>query len=133
MSMIVRSLVTAIVVIAVLVVYVVVEVVVAMAAYMYLALNHVETFGHLIAFSHDLLNVFANRLEQWSPELATQAYTTLLGELGPKSILLLLIGLVVSALGRLLTWSARTLVVQEGDASRLRGAVPRLCTRVCGS
>jgi hypothetical protein len=74
---------------------------------MYLALNHVETFGHLISLSRDVLNLFANQLEQWSPELATQAYTTLLGELGPKSILLLLIGLVVSALGRLVTWSIR--------------------------
>jgi hypothetical protein len=107
MSTVVRSLVTAIVAITVLVVYVIIEVLVAMAAYMYLALKHVETFGHLIAFSRDILNVFANQLESWSPELATQAYTTLLGELGPKSILLLLIGLAVSAVGRLVTWSAR--------------------------
>ncbi len=107
MGAILRSLLALVAVIAALAVYVIVEVVVAMVAYMYLALNHVETFGHLIAFSHDVLNLFANQLEQWSPELATQAYTTLLGELGPKSILLLLIGLAVSAIGRLATWSAR--------------------------
>jgi hypothetical protein len=102
-----KSLVAIVAVIAALFVYVIVEVVVAMVAYMYLALNHVATFGHLISLSRDVLNLFANQLEQWSPELATQAYTTLLGELGPKSILLLLIGLFVSALGRLATWGAR--------------------------
>ncbi len=107
MGAVFKSLVVVVAVIAALVIYVIVEVVVAMVAYMYLALNHVETFGHLISLSRDVLNLFANQLEQWSPELATQAYTTLLGELGPKSILLLLIGLVVSALGRLVTWSIR--------------------------
>jgi hypothetical protein len=107
MGAVLKSLVVVVAVIAALAIYVIVEVVVAMVAYMYLALNHVETFGHLISLSRDVLNLFANQLEQWSPELATQAYTTLLGELGPKSILLLLIGLVVSALGRLLTWGIR--------------------------
>lgn len=94
-------------VITLLLLYVAVEVVVAMFAYMYLALNHVETFGTLISFSRDLLNLFANQLEQFSPELANRAYTTLLGELGPKSILLLLIGLIVGALGRLIGWLVR--------------------------
>ncbi len=107
MSTIFKSLLSLIVVIAALAIYVIVEVVVAMVAYMYLALNHVETFGHLVAYSRDVLNLFANQLEHWAPDLATQAYTTLLGELGPKSILLLLIGLAVSAIGRLATWSAR--------------------------
>jgi len=107
MAAILKSLFMLIAVIAALALYVIIEVVVAMVAYMYLALNHVETFGHLIAFSRDVLNLFANQLEQWSPELATQAYTTLLGELGPKSILLLLIGLAVGAIGRLATWCAR--------------------------
>jgi len=102
-----RSLLVLVGVVAALAVYVIVEVVIAMVAYMYLALNHVETFGHLVAFSRDVLNLFANQLEQWAPDLATQAYTTLLGELGPKSILLLLIGLAVGAVGRLATWCAR--------------------------
>jgi hypothetical protein len=94
-------------VITLLLLYVAVEVVVAMFAYMYLALNHVETFGTLISFSRDVLNLFANQLEQFSPELANRAYTTLLGELGPKSILLLLIGLIVGAMGRLIGWLVR--------------------------
>jgi len=113
MSAVVKSLVSAIVMIAFLVIYVIVEVVVAMVAYMYLALTHVETFGHLISLSRDVLNLFANQLEQWAPHLATQAYTTLLGELGPKSILLLLIGLVVSALGRLVGWVVRRWLLRE--------------------
>jgi len=94
-------------VITLLLLYVAVEVIVAMSAYMYLALNHVETFGTLISFSRDVLNLFANQLEQFSPELANRAYTTLLGELGPKSILLLLIGLIVGAVGRLISWMVR--------------------------
>lgn len=107
MSAFFKSLFIAISVITLLVVYVIVEVVIAMFAYMYLALNHVETFGTLISYSRDVLNLFANQLEQYSPELANRAYTTLLGELGPKSILLLLIGLTVSALGRLISWLVR--------------------------
>ena len=107
MSAFFKSLFIVVSVITLLVVYVIVEVVIAMFAYMYLALNHVETFGILISYSRDVLNLFANQLEQYSPELANRAYTTLLGELGPKSILLLLIGLTVSALGRLISWLVR--------------------------
>lgn len=107
MSVFFKSLFVLVSMITILVLYVVVEVVLAMFAYMYLALNHVETFGTLISYSRDVLNLFANQLEQFSPELANRAYTTLLGELGPKSILLLLIGLTVSALGRLVSWLVR--------------------------
>jgi len=107
MSVFFKSLFVLLSMITILVLYVVVEVVLAMFAYMYLALNHVETFGTLISYSRDVLNLFANQLEQFSPELANRAYTTLLGELGPKSILLLLIGLTVSALGRLVSWLVR--------------------------
>ncbi|MGI9403403.1 MAG: hypothetical protein ACR2OF_02695 [Hyphomicrobium sp.] len=107
MSAFIKSLFVVVSVITLLVLYVVVEVIVAMFAYMYLALNHVETFGTLVSFSRDVLNLFANQLEHFFPELANRAYTTLLGELGPKSILLLLIGLIVSALGRLISWLVR--------------------------
>jgi len=107
MSVFFKSLFVLASMIAILVLYVVVEVVLAMGAYMYLALNHVETFGTLISYSRDVLNLFANQLETFSPELANRAYTTLLGELGPKSILLLLIGLMVGAVGRLMSWLVR--------------------------
>ena len=107
MSVFFKSLFVLASMITILVLYVVVEVILAMGAYMYLALNHVEMFGTLISYSRDVLNLFANQLEKFSPELANRAYTTLLGELGPKSILLLLIGLIVGALGRLISWLVR--------------------------
>lgn len=115
MSLIVKSLVTVIVAAAVLAIYVIVEVIVAMLTYMYLALNHVETFGYLVGLSRDVLNLFANQLELWAPHLANQAYTTLLGELGPKSILLLLIGLIVGAVIRLAGWTVRRYVLSDRD------------------
>lgn len=92
MSNVLRSLFATASVVALLMMLVIVEVVVAMFAYMYLALNHIETFGYLVGLSRDVLNLFAEQLKQYSPELALRADTTLLGELGPKSILLLLIG-----------------------------------------
>ena len=107
MSNVLRSLFVTATVVALLMMLVIVEVVVAMFAYMYLALNHIETFGYLVGLSRDVLNLFADQLKQFSPELALRADTTLLGELGPKSILLLLIGLMVSAIGRLTGWIAR--------------------------
>jgi hypothetical protein len=84
--------------------YLVVEIFMAMAAYMYLNLYHPYTFGSMIGFAHGLLNTFSTYLERVSPDLANSAYRTLLGELGAKSVLLLLIGLLVSALARLVIW-----------------------------
>ena len=107
MSNFLKSLFATATVVALLIIVVIVEVVVAMFAYMYLALNHIETFGYLVGLSRDVLNLFADQLKQFSPEFALRADTTLLGELGPKSILLLLIGLTVSAIGRLTGWAAR--------------------------
>jgi hypothetical protein len=85
--------------------YLIVEVFLAMATYMYLNLYHPYTFGSLIRLAGGLLNSFASYLDQFSPQLANRAYATLLGELGPKSVLLLLIGLIVSALARLMIWA----------------------------
>jgi hypothetical protein len=84
--------------------YLVVEVLAAMLGYMYINLYHIETFGQLIRVSRQLLNAFAEQLERISPDLATQAYATLLGELGPKAVLLLFIGLGVSMVIRLMIW-----------------------------
>lgn len=95
-----NALVKSIVYTALLLAYLVVEVVVAMLVYMYLNLNHLETFGRLVGLSRELLNRFAIELERVSPELANQANATILGELGAKSILLLFIGLLVSILIR---------------------------------
>jgi hypothetical protein len=107
MSKFLRSLLATATVVALLIAIVTLEVVVAMFAYMYLALNHIDTFGYLVGLSRDVLNLFADELKQLSPEFALRANTTLLGELDPKSILLLLIGLTVSAIGRLTGWIVR--------------------------
>ena len=93
-------------------VYLIVEVFLAMLTYMYLNLYHPYTFGSLIRIAHGLLNSFTTYLEQLSPDLANQAFRTLLGELGAKSVLLLLIGLIVSALARLLIWAVRGAIVR---------------------
>ena len=42
--------------------------------------------------------------ETYAPELADRAYATLLGEIGPKSILLLFLGLAGSMLIRFIMW-----------------------------
>lgn len=87
-----------------LVAYLIIEVFVAMLIYMYINLNHLETFGRLTALSRQFLDSFATNLEWLSPELANQAYATVLGELGAKSVLLLFIGLIVSTLIRFVVW-----------------------------
>lgn len=89
---------------ALVVFHLVVEILVAMLAYIYLNLYHMETFGHLIGIARYLLDLLARNLEQLSPDLAQRAYATLLGELGPKSFLLLVIGLVVSTMVRFVLW-----------------------------
>lgn len=94
-------------------VYLIVEVFLAMLTYMYLNLNHPLTFGWLIGLSRGLLNSFTTYLEQLSPDLANRAYATLLGELGPKSVLLLLTGLIVSAIARLLIWAVNRWVLKR--------------------
>ena len=81
------------------------ELILAIFIYMYLALNHLETFGWLVKLSKDVLDGFIVWLEFLMPELANRAYATLLGELGPKAMLLLLTGLIAGALFRLIVWS----------------------------
>jgi len=87
----------------------VVELVAAMLAYMYLAIYNLDLFGYLVRQARIVLDVFSTQFEAFFPDAANTAYATLLGELGPKSILLLLLGLVVGALIRLALWGlART-------------------------
>jgi len=82
-----------------------VELVCAMLAYIYLALYDIELFGYLVRLSRDVLNLIASSIEPLFPGSANQAYATLIGEFSPKSILLLLIGLVMGAVVRLVVWS----------------------------
>lgn len=82
----------------------VIEILLAFGIYMYLAINHVETFGAMVRYASGVLRWAAETLEASFPQFADQAYATLLGELGPKSALLLFIGLFASGAIRLLRW-----------------------------
>ncbi len=87
-------------------VLVVVELMAALLTYFYLSIFQREWFGSLIGFSREVLNFCIGQLELWFPAFTNQANATLIGELAPKSMLLLLIGLVVGALIRALFWVA---------------------------
>jgi hypothetical protein len=82
------------------VVLLVVELVLTMVVYTYLNLKFLETFGYLVRLSRSVLDVLSSLLVYLLPGQANAAYATLLGELGPKAILLLLIGLVVATIVR---------------------------------
>ncbi len=73
-----------------------VELVTAMLIYIYLNLYHIATFGYFVRLARSVLDVLAGQLDYWLPKSSDVVYATLIGELGPKSILLLLIGLLSS-------------------------------------
>jgi hypothetical protein len=81
----------------------IIEIFAAMLAYIYLDLYHRELFGNLVGIAREILISFTQHLTNIAPEFANQANTSLLGEFGPKAILLLVIGLLVSAVLRSLT------------------------------
>lgn len=81
-----------------------VELIAAMFTYGYLQLAHTNLFGWLVRQANGVLQVVAAYIDTLFPSQANQIYATTFGELGPKSILLLLIGLVVGAIFRLLVW-----------------------------
>lgn len=91
------------------------ELLAAMLIYMYLNLYHVALFGHLVRDARYILDALVSQMEYWLPVSANAAYATLIGELGPKSLLLLLIGLVSAMFIR---FSIRSLV--RGLAPSLR-------------
>lgn len=84
------------------VILVFVELMAALFTYFYLAMFEREWFGTLIGYSREVLNFCIGQIELWFPAFSNAANATLIGELAPKSMLLLLIGLVVGALIRLL-------------------------------
>ncbi|MCH9806468.1 MAG: hypothetical protein K0U74_01935 [Alphaproteobacteria bacterium] len=86
------------------VVLVVIELMAALFTYFYLAIFQREWFGHLIGYARGVLNFCIGQIEMWFPSFTNAANATLIGELAPKSMLLLLIGLVVGALIRLVLW-----------------------------
>jgi hypothetical protein len=84
--------------------HLIVEILVTMLAYIYLNLYHMDTFGHLIGLARELLNILTQGLMQLSPDFAQKADATLLGELGPKAFLLLVMGLIAGTLVRFVVW-----------------------------
>ena len=92
------------------VILVFVELMAALFTYFYLAMFEREWFGTLIGYSREVLNFCIGQIELWFPAFTNAANATLIGELAPKSMLLLLIGLVVGALIRLLLWIAGRLL-----------------------
>jgi len=72
---------------------------------MYLNINHIDLFGSLVLLSAELLDAFAVQLKFFYPEIANSAYATILGELAPKSVLLLVLGLTIGTIVRLMVWS----------------------------
>jgi hypothetical protein len=78
----------------------VVELVATMVVYIYLNLYHIGTFGYLVRWARAVLDVLTGQLEYWLPTSSNAAYATLVGELGPKSILLLILGLVTATVIR---------------------------------
>ena len=83
---------------------VVLELALAILTYVYLALYDLETFGWLVKLSKGILDSAISWMGFLMPELSNRAYATLLGELGPKAMLLLLVGLIVGAIIRFIAW-----------------------------
>lgn len=88
----------------------VIELMAALFTYFYLAIFEREWFGTLIGYSREVLNFCIGQIELWFPSFTNAANATLIGELAPKSMLLLLIGLVVGATIRLFIWLGRRLI-----------------------
>jgi len=87
------------------------ELITAMLVYIYMASYDLQTFGYLVRLSRDLLDFIAGMIDTFfAASSANQAYGTLIGELGPKSMLLLLIGLAVGAITRFAAWAVVRLI-----------------------
>jgi len=77
-----------------------IELISTMLIYMYLNFYHIDLFGHLVRLARYPLDVIGMQVEYWLPASANTAYATLIGELGPKSFMLLTLGLIVAAIIR---------------------------------
>jgi hypothetical protein len=77
-----------------------IELISTMLIYMYLNFYHIDTFGHLVRLARYPLDLIGMQMEYWLPASANTAYATLIGELGPKSFMLLTLGLIVAAIIR---------------------------------
>jgi hypothetical protein len=104
----------------------VVELLASMLIYIYLNLYHVTLFGNLVRDARYVLDALVGQMEYWLPVSANSAYATLIGELGPKSLLLLLIGLVTAMIIRFLVRSvARAFGKMAPGSSRSKANLKR--------
>jgi predicted tellurium resistance membrane protein TerC len=99
-----------------------VELIAAMLIYSYLNLNHIELFGHLVRNARYVLDVLVSQMEYWLPGSANDAYASLVGELGPKSLLLLLIGLVSAMVIRFIARSLSRFILQLTSPKPVAGS-----------
>jgi len=92
------------------VILLIVELVLTILVYTALNVYSFEFFGQLVRFAGAVLETMAGLVEHFFSGSSSTAYASLFGELGPKSMLLLLIGLFVAAIVRLLTSLVRELM-----------------------
>lgn len=95
-------------------VMVVLELFTTLLIYIYLATYQRDFFGSLIGFADGVLTASIKPTLALFPELERQANLTVLGELAPKAMLLLLIGLTVGAIFRLLGWMFDHFLLRNG-------------------
>lgn len=76
------------------------ELILTMLVYTGLNVYSLNTFGALVRVAQSVQDLMRSMVERLLPGSANTVYATLFGELGPKAILLLLIGLLVAALVR---------------------------------
>jgi hypothetical protein len=91
------------------VILLIVELILTILVYTALNVYAFEFFGKLVRLAGGVLETMAGLVERFFSGSSSTAYASLFGELGPKSMLLLLTGLVVAAIVRLLTTLVREL------------------------
>ncbi len=87
------------------------EVFAALSVYAYLNTFHRATFGSFTKSAGSILNSIEQTLNSiLTPTTANTAYASVLGDLTAKAMLLLLIGLTVSAILRMIAWVVKLLM-----------------------
>lgn len=78
----------------------IVELVATILVYTGLNVYSFNLFGMLVRFAGSVGDILSGLITRFVPGSANAAYASLFGELGPKAILLLLLGLVVATIIR---------------------------------
>ncbi len=86
----------------------IVELIMTVLVYTGLNVYQFELFGRLVRFAGSVLETMSAFVARFFAGSVDTAYASLFGELGPKSMLLLLIGLAVAALMRLVATLLRS-------------------------